>query len=91
MGADAMNLSAQVRRIYGSLLAPPALPEPLSGVQDELIHAVLLDPHFSAYPPAFVYQRSFWKHVVQRIESEGEVGSSSILATVNLMTCRRRR
>jgi protein-lysine N-methyltransferase EEF2KMT len=49
---------------------------PFEAVHDFLLHSILLNPHFKAYPPSDQYQYIFWKWAIHHLEamSGGEAG-----------------
>jgi hypothetical protein len=67
----------KVLQAYGQIDIYREIQEPLD--QDFLIRNILESQHFTNYPPAATFQRSFWKWVLQTIELAGEVRLSYIM------------
>ena len=59
-------------RGYATLCPPRALqfPKelPFQQVHDFFLNCVLLNPYFTAYPPAPQYQQQFWKWAIKHLE-----------------------
>ena len=66
-----------ILRVFGAIQPPHVYCTDivLSSIQEFLIENIIENPHFVKYPPSNAYQRSFWKWVVTKIETEGEVRS----------------
>ncbi|KAK0481801.1 hypothetical protein IW261DRAFT_1102940 [Armillaria novae-zelandiae] len=56
-----------------------------------LLQSIILDPHFSKFPPSKQYQKSFWKRVVQYLELDVEIDTRilSILTETSTPTSLR--
>ncbi|KAF5352389.1 hypothetical protein D9756_005803 [Leucocoprinus leucothites] len=65
----------------------------IQNIHHFLLHSVLLNPHFSSYPPSTEYQRNFWKWAIENLETAQRelrpeagqclsVSSSKVLRTV---------
>ena len=57
----------------------------LESLQSFLIIHLLESRHFSEYPPATSYQRSFWKYIISVLEAGGEVSTALIWWKVRLL------
>lgn len=61
-------------KAFASLQAPKSLvwPENISvaTIHDFLLHSVLLNPHFTSYPPSAQHRKSFWKWAIENMERE---------------------
>jgi len=61
----------KILQAFGLLYVYSDIQESLD--QDFLIRNILEHPHFTNYPPATTFERSFWKWVIHTIETHGEV------------------
>lgn len=61
-------------KAFASLQAPKSLvwPENISvaTIHDFLLHSILLNPHFTSYPPSAQHRKSFWKWAIENMERE---------------------